>query len=75
MPAIVTTTDEKAKVEAKEQLAVEFKAYKKKIQEEFQEKAKHAKMEKGKEKSADTSESDMARRIEELTEQHNQAKD
>ncbi|MBI5413022.1 DNA-directed RNA polymerase subunit beta' [Candidatus Peregrinibacteria bacterium] len=70
---IVTTLDEKAKEEAKEQLAQEFKAYKKKIQEQFHEKLK--KDAKGEKTSKADMESEMARRIDELTEQHNQAKE
>ena len=71
---IITTADEKAKEEAKIQLAEEFKTYKKRIQEQFQEKIKKgAKAEKG--KSSLDNEQEMARRIEELTEQHVVAKD
>ncbi len=69
---IVTFVDDKTKGEAKEQLSQEFKAYKKKIQEEFQQKLK----EKAKKIPATPErEADMARKIEELTEQHNQARE
>ncbi|MEK7524589.1 MAG: DNA-directed RNA polymerase subunit beta' [Patescibacteria group bacterium] len=68
---IVTTVDEKAKVDAKEQLSTEFKNYKKKIQENAQEKIKKA----GKDGSKSQMEADMARKIDELTEQHDVAKD
>ncbi len=70
---IVITVDEKTKEEAKEQLSVEFKNFKKKIQEEFHEKAK--KSSKGEGTSKSDMETEMARRIEELTEQHTIAKD
>lgn len=70
---IVINVEEKAKAEAKEQLTQEFKVYKKKIQEEFQAKAKKGK--KDGEASKSDMEADMARRIEELTEQHVQARD
>jgi DNA-directed RNA polymerase subunit beta' len=71
---IVTALDEKAKADTREQLATEFKTYKKKIQEDFQEKLKKGK---GKKDDKPTSEieADMARKIDELTEQHNQAKE
>lgn len=75
---MVTSIDEKAKAEAKEQLAQEFKNYKKKIQEEFQEKAKKkAKADKSADKKNNETnfETDMARRIEELSEQLFQARE
>ncbi|MBI2453850.1 DNA-directed RNA polymerase subunit beta', partial [Candidatus Peregrinibacteria bacterium] len=76
---IVTSVDEKAKEEAKTQLAEEFKTYKKKIQEEFQEnmkKKKEKKEEAGGKKGAKANpETEMARRIEELTEQHHAARE
>ncbi|MBI4994141.1 DNA-directed RNA polymerase subunit beta' [Candidatus Peregrinibacteria bacterium] len=65
---IVINVDDKAKEEAREQLTQEFKSYKKKIQEEFHEKTK-------KNKSGADTETEMARRIEELTEQHTQARE
>lgn len=79
---IVTQLDEKAKEEAKEQLSQEFKTYKKKIQEEFQTKMKSGdkvKAKKDEDKKSSTAskheiEDEMARRIEELTEQHAQAR-
>lgn len=68
---IVTQVDEKTKEEAREQLGVEFKGFKKKIQEDFDERTKKGKKD---EDSKSPTESDLARRIEELTEQHNQAR-
>ncbi|PJC36586.1 DNA-directed RNA polymerase subunit beta' [Candidatus Peregrinibacteria bacterium CG_4_9_14_0_2_um_filter_53_11] len=58
---IITHVDDATKEEAREQLLHEFKNYKKKVQTEL--------------KESGGSEADMAKRIEELTEQHNQAKD
>ncbi|KKU80529.1 MAG: DNA-directed RNA polymerase [Candidatus Peregrinibacteria bacterium GW2011_GWA2_47_7] len=72
---VVTHVDEKGKVEAMEQLTVEFKNYKKKIQEESQEKIKTAKDAKSGEKEIREIEKDMASQIEDLTEQHTVAKD
>lgn len=71
---IVVLVDEKAKEEAKVQLAEEFKTYKKKIQEEAQQKIKNKKKE-GKEKDTSNFESEMSKRLDELTDQHNKAKD
>ena len=72
---IVTNVDEKAKVEAAEQLTVEFKNYKKKLQEEFQAKVKAAKEANQSSSDIQEFEKEMARRIEELMEQHHTAKE
>ncbi|MFA6521521.1 MAG: DNA-directed RNA polymerase subunit beta' [Candidatus Gracilibacteria bacterium] len=71
---IITSMDEKIKGEAQEQLTIEFKNYKKKIQEDFQEKMKKGKGKEGEQSKAEM-ESELAHRIEELTDQHNQARE
>jgi DNA-directed RNA polymerase subunit beta' len=70
---IVTDVDQTAKEETKEQLAKEFKAFKKKLQEEYDSEREALKAVKG---SAEEEklERDFAHKIDSLTEQHNQAK-
>lgn len=58
---IITHVDKKTQEEAKEQLAIEFKNFKKKLQQDSEKDG--------------TSASDAAKKVEELTEQHNEAKD
>ncbi|MBP9718736.1 DNA-directed RNA polymerase subunit beta' [Candidatus Gracilibacteria bacterium] len=64
---IITQVDEKTKEEAAAQLQLEFKNYKKKIQQEFDERRKNG--------DSEATESEMAKRVEELTEQHTEAQD
>jgi DNA-directed RNA polymerase subunit beta' len=67
---IVTEVDDKAKGEAKEQLTVEYKVIRKKIQDEI----KKGIIEDETGKKIEVSEKEMATRIEELDEQHRVAK-
>ncbi len=57
---IITHVDEKTKVEAQEQLLTEFKNFKKKVQIDSEKEGANA--------------SELAKRLDELTEQHNEAK-
>ena len=73
---IVTSMDEKSKAEAKDQLTVEYKAIRKKIQEEFGKKSgddKDADAEKG--SKAEKMEKGYSSKLDELDEQHRTAKD
>ncbi len=65
---IITAVDEKGKIEAKEQLINEYKAYRKKLQEEGNKKSSES------EKPADA-EKEYARKLGEIDEQHRQTKD
>src|SRR3990167_805650 len=68
---VVTEVNDKAKEETFEQLKEEFQSYKQKIQKEFKEKFSGVKDEKERQKI----EKEMAGSVEDLTEQHNVAKD
>jgi len=73
---IVTSMDEKSKLEAKEQLTVEYKTIRKKIQEEFGKKSSDDKDDDAVEGSKqEKNEKGYASKLEELDEQHKIAKD
>jgi len=73
---IVTSMDEKAKIEAKEQLTVEYKNIRKKIQEEVSKKTEDNRDDDAEQGSKqDKIEKGYASRLEELDEQHRTAKD
>ncbi len=77
---IITNVDEDAKTAAEEQLKEEFKTYKKKIQKEFKDQEKALKKDKELSEEEKTSrladlEKETALKVEELQEQHGQAKD
>ena len=71
---IVTEVDEAAREEAKEQLTREFKAFKKKMQEDHQLEASALQDAGGSEKDVTKLQDEAVHKIETLTEQHNQAK-
>lgn len=71
---IVTDVDDTSKEETKEQLAKEFKAFKKKLQEDYDAETAALKAAKGSAKDEEKIERDYSHKIDSLTEQHNQAK-
>lgn len=77
---IVTALDDKAKVQAKEQLTTEYKNHRKKLQDEFSKKTHEKKSDNTEEKvkkplKNEQLEKNYAQRIEELDEQHRIAKE
>lgn len=71
---IVTEVDQTAKEETKEQLSKEFKAFKKKLQEDYDAEVAALKEAKASKKDEEKLQKDFAHKIDSLTEQHNQAK-
>ena len=71
---IVTEVDNQAKEETKEQLAKEFKAFKNKIQDEYNSETAALKEAKASPADEEKLEKEFAHKVESLTEQHNQAK-